>query len=125
MRDELAEDDEHEWVALDSTDLQGQDGSYIPRLSLDKGPCETIAAVSTQQAKVISILTFPFQYIITLLPPRPPPPPGFSVKRLRLTTHRVYLALEPAYFPIIARLLNLATWQSYGSSLFYCLVSGF
>ncbi|KAH9849733.1 hypothetical protein C2E23DRAFT_838267 [Lenzites betulinus] len=59
-------------------------------------------------------------YFVPLLPPARPPPPEFSLGRLKHTTQRLYVVLEPLFSLSILPLLKLATWQNTRKSFVYC-----
>ncbi|KAI0825106.1 hypothetical protein BC628DRAFT_1419471 [Trametes gibbosa] len=59
-------------------------------------------------------------YVLPLLPPPRPPPPEFSLGRLKHTTQRLYVVLEPLFSLSILPLLKLATWQNSRRSFVYC-----
>ncbi|KAF8213060.1 hypothetical protein K438DRAFT_1803338 [Mycena galopus ATCC 62051] len=61
------------------------------------------------------------RYLLPVLSP-PPPVPLFTLGRLRLTTQRLYLAIQPVYGPFFTSLINLATWKDRRQSSFYCVV---
>ncbi|KAJ6519806.1 hypothetical protein C8R45DRAFT_952783 [Mycena sanguinolenta] len=62
------------------------------------------------------------RYLLPILPTSSPPVPLFTLGRLRLTTQRLYLAIQPVYGPFFASLIRLATWKDRRKSLFYCIV---
>ncbi|KAJ7244787.1 hypothetical protein B0H12DRAFT_1128811 [Mycena haematopus] len=62
------------------------------------------------------------RYLLPILPTSSPPVPLFTLGRLRLTTQRLYLAIQPVYGPFFASLINLATWKDKRKSSFYCVV---
>ncbi|KAJ7103544.1 hypothetical protein B0H15DRAFT_812642 [Mycena belliarum] len=62
------------------------------------------------------------RYIIPLLPSDPPPRPLFTLGRLRLTTQRLYLAVQPVYGPFFASLARLATWKDKKRSSVFCII---
>ncbi|KDQ63557.1 hypothetical protein JAAARDRAFT_202983 [Jaapia argillacea MUCL 33604] len=66
-----------------------------------------------------------FNYIVPALPPPRPPPPPFTLARLRLTTQRLYLAVEPAYLPFFIGLWHLASWTDRRASGTYCAIFWF
>ncbi|KAI0651883.1 hypothetical protein C8Q79DRAFT_63725 [Trametes meyenii] len=59
-------------------------------------------------------------YFVPILPHPRPPPPEFSLGRLRHTSQRLYVALEPLYSLFAVPLLKLATWQDPRRSFVYC-----
>jgi GRAM domain-containing protein 4 len=61
------------------------------------------------------------QKITPYLPPAYPSAPPFTLGRLRLSTQRLYLALEPLYVPLL-RLFRLAAWEDKQTSAIYCAV---
>lgn len=63
------------------------------------------------------------KHIVPLLPPHPHPSPPFSVRRLRLTIRRLYLAFFHLYKPFITRAIALVSWKEPKITLKYCLVS--
>ncbi|KAF8078635.1 hypothetical protein FPV67DRAFT_1465909 [Lyophyllum atratum] len=63
-----------------------------------------------------------YRWFIPILPPARLPPPPFTVGRLRLTTQRLYLAVQPVYIPFLSRMVNLATWNEKRISLLYCAI---
>ncbi|KAJ7487588.1 hypothetical protein B0H11DRAFT_1805241 [Mycena galericulata] len=62
------------------------------------------------------------RYILPILPAGAPPLPLFTLGRLRLTTQRLYLAIQPTYGPFFASLLHLATWKKRQESAIYCII---
>ncbi|KAJ7900332.1 hypothetical protein B0H14DRAFT_2673254 [Mycena olivaceomarginata] len=60
------------------------------------------------------------RYLLPIIPPSSPPVPLFTLGRLRLTTQRLYLAIQPVYGPFFASLIKLATWKERRTSSFYC-----
>ncbi|KZP31369.1 hypothetical protein FIBSPDRAFT_49641 [Athelia psychrophila] len=58
--------------------------------------------------------------MIPSLPPAPLPAPPFSLGRLRVTSQRLYLAVQPAYGPFFSTLARLATWKDRSQSLLFC-----
>ncbi|CAL1695762.1 unnamed protein product [Somion occarium] len=63
-----------------------------------------------------------FASLLKMLPPQQQQFPSFSVKRLRMTMERTYLALGPLYLSVFGRLARLATWQEYNTSLVCCVL---
>ncbi|KAL4243508.1 GRAM domain-containing protein 4 [Abortiporus biennis] len=107
--DDSPEDSEHDWVALDKEEVQSPISSSFQLDSQNNSTlCEWAAS-----------------YILRYLPPRQPPPPQFSIKRLRLVSQRAYLAAVPIYYPLLIRLLDLATWKDTRVSLVCCLAYWF
>ncbi|KAI6047648.1 hypothetical protein EDC04DRAFT_2863857 [Pisolithus marmoratus] len=58
--------------------------------------------------------------ILPYLPPDGPTPPPFTIKRFRLTSQRLYLAIVPTYRPLLSDLISLALWKDRQRSLLYC-----
>ena len=82
---------------------------------------EYIAQVSNSDCPEISPLIVQ-NYIIPSLPPAPLLVPPFTLGRLRVTSQRLYLAIQPAYGPFFNHLVYLATWHDRKESLLYCAV---
>ncbi|KAI0669870.1 hypothetical protein C8Q78DRAFT_1079782 [Trametes maxima] len=59
-------------------------------------------------------------YFVPILPSPRPPPPEFSLGRLKHTSQRLYVALEPLYSLFAVPLLRLATWKDPKRSFAYC-----
>ncbi|KAI0335244.1 hypothetical protein GY45DRAFT_1317167 [Cubamyces sp. BRFM 1775] len=59
-------------------------------------------------------------FFLPLLPPPRPPPPEFSLSRLKQTSQRLYVALEPFYSMLLLPMLRLATWKDAKRSFAYC-----
>ncbi|KAJ7492631.1 hypothetical protein FB451DRAFT_1551950 [Mycena latifolia] len=62
------------------------------------------------------------RYLLPIIPADSPPLPLFTLGRLRLTTQRVYLAVQPVYGPFFTSLANLATWKEKKKSAVYCTI---
>ncbi|KAJ7706195.1 hypothetical protein B0H17DRAFT_1036123 [Mycena rosella] len=62
------------------------------------------------------------RYLLPVLPADSPPVPLFTLGRFRLTTQRLYLAVQPVYGPFFASLANLATWKEKKKSAIYCAI---
>ncbi|KAG1899244.1 uncharacterized protein F5891DRAFT_422392 [Suillus fuscotomentosus] len=60
------------------------------------------------------------KYILPALPPMPHPPPSFSLKRLKLTSQRFFLAVVPPYQTFFLSMANLALWKDPQRSGLYC-----
>ncbi|KAI6132839.1 hypothetical protein EV401DRAFT_223235 [Pisolithus croceorrhizus] len=58
--------------------------------------------------------------ILPYLPLDGSTPPPFTIKRFRLTTQRLYLAIIPTYQPLLSDLTSLALWKDKQRSLLYC-----
>ena len=58
-----------------------------------------------------------------MLPPPRPPPPDFSLSRVKQSSQRLYVALEPYFTSGALPLLKLATWKNPTTSFAYCSVS--
>ncbi|KAI6133051.1 hypothetical protein EDD16DRAFT_2305 [Pisolithus croceorrhizus] len=58
--------------------------------------------------------------ILPYLPLDGSTPPPFTIKRFRLTTQRLYLAIIPTYQPLLLDLTSLALWKDKQRSLLYC-----
>lgn len=58
--------------------------------------------------------------LLPYLPLDGPTPPPFTIKRFRLTTQRLYLAIVPTYQPLLLNLTSLALWEDKQRSLLYC-----
>ncbi|KAF7339482.1 RNA cytidine acetyltransferase [Mycena sanguinolenta] len=94
-----------DWTSNDSP-LISRPSTPPPVLPLDRSISEEIA----------------LRYLLPILPTSSPPVPLFTLGRLRLTTQRLYLAIQPVYGPFFASLIKLATWKDRRKSLFYCIV---
>jgi hypothetical protein len=86
------------------------DGTTGPPLSAPRSPTKNLSEYIA------------YRYVIPNLPPSSHLPPLFTFRRLRVTTQRFYLAIEPAYKPFFASLKRLATWKDRRSSFVYCTV---
>lgn len=51
------------------------------------------------------------KYILPALPPPPHPPPPFALKRLKLTSQRLFLAVVPPYQTFFLSIAHLALWR--------------
>ncbi|KAK2461925.1 hypothetical protein APHAL10511_006388 [Amanita phalloides] len=83
-----------------SSEEQGYEVNTLPSLS------EVIAA----------------NVVVPLLPAGPNARPDFTLSRLRLAVQRLYLSLEPIYWPFMMNMKNLATWSDRRKSFKYCLI---
>ncbi|KAH7910943.1 hypothetical protein BJ138DRAFT_1151815 [Hygrophoropsis aurantiaca] len=61
-----------------------------------------------------------YRYVVPYMPPAPPPAPPFTVKRFRLSSQRVYLAVVPPYKSFLVHTARLALWEDYRKSSAYC-----
>ncbi|TDL28663.1 hypothetical protein BD410DRAFT_781185 [Rickenella mellea] len=64
--------------------------------------------------------TVAVNYLLPQLPPARPKPERFTIGRLRLTIERLYLVVEPAYWPFLTRMISLSTWQDRRKSALFC-----
>ncbi|KAF8846368.1 hypothetical protein BDN67DRAFT_39548 [Paxillus ammoniavirescens] len=62
-----------------------------------------------------------YEYVLPCLPPGGNPSPQFTLKRLRLTSQRFYLATVPLYQTFLLDLAHLALWKDYRRSTRYCI----
>ncbi|OJA21507.1 hypothetical protein AZE42_05107 [Rhizopogon vesiculosus] len=60
------------------------------------------------------------QYILPRLPPVSQPPPPFALKRLQLTSQRLFLAVVPPYQAFFLSMARLALWKNPQRSGLYC-----
>lgn len=102
----LDEDEEGGWTDVQSTQIPPDTASTLAR------------DTDTEDAG-LGLAAWAASKLVAYLPPPQPPQRPFSIKRARLAANRLFLALEPTYFPILKRLWNLATWKDLGTSLFY------
>ncbi|KAJ6604639.1 hypothetical protein DFH09DRAFT_316597 [Mycena vulgaris] len=65
------------------------------------------------------------RYLLPILPTDSPSLPLFTLGRLRLTTQRLYLAIQPVYGPFFTSLASLATWKDRRKSAVYCTIFWF
>ncbi|KIM85186.1 hypothetical protein PILCRDRAFT_5540 [Piloderma croceum F 1598] len=99
------EPEEDDWVPIHGTPEPSRDVPTAP-----KAPSRYLSEHIAQH------------YIIPYLPPAPLPPPLFTFGRLRVTTQRLHLAVEPVYKPFFADLGQLARWESRRLSFVYCVL---
>ncbi|KAM6498102.1 hypothetical protein JOM56_006050 [Amanita muscaria] len=99
--------------------IGGKDGSTDaakPNQESTGGPTSTDISLSE---------TIALHFVVPLLLPAnsvQPPPPPFTISRCSLTVQRLFLALEPLYYPLIINLIHLATWTNKGRSMRYCVI---
>ncbi|KAF7347844.1 RNA cytidine acetyltransferase [Mycena venus] len=101
--------------SLPQTDNSNSTSVEAPVISRPSSPPSLLAAGSISEEIAL-------RYLIPILPTSSPPVPMFTLGRLRLTTQRLYLAIQPAYGPFFASLKKLATWKDKRKSLFYCVL---
>ncbi|KAF9229271.1 hypothetical protein BS17DRAFT_824514, partial [Gyrodon lividus] len=77
----------------------------LPRRSTDRSLSEYIAS----------------NYVLPYLRLAANPSPPFTLKRLRLTSQRFYLATVPPYQAFLLDLVHLALWKDYQRSMRYCI----
>ncbi|KIJ68465.1 hypothetical protein HYDPIDRAFT_106664 [Hydnomerulius pinastri MD-312] len=81
----------------------------LPRRSTDRSLSERIA----------------YKYVLPYLPAAAHTTPPFSIKRLRLTSQRLYLATVPPYQAFLLDLAHLALWKDQQRSTIYCIIFWF
>ncbi|KAG9314349.1 hypothetical protein JVU11DRAFT_5141 [Chiua virens] len=64
-------------------------------------------------------------YLLPHLPPATSVTPAFTLKRLTLTTQRLYLAAFPLYQVFLLDLARLALWKDFQRSLRHCIIFWF
>ncbi|KAK7694679.1 hypothetical protein QCA50_001867 [Cerrena zonata] len=65
------------------------------------------------------------QRLIVWLPTEQQHFPELSLKQVHMTVERTYLALLPTYLSLFGRVIRLATWKDYSTSLVCCLLYWF
>ncbi|KAH7930950.1 hypothetical protein BV22DRAFT_999354 [Leucogyrophana mollusca] len=63
-----------------------------------------------------------YRYLLPYIPPASLPAPPFTIKRLRLTSQRLYLAVVPPYKQFFVHIAHLALWKDQQQSSLYCAV---
>ncbi|KAJ7634293.1 hypothetical protein DFH06DRAFT_1437038 [Mycena polygramma] len=97
--------------------------SQVPNISRPSSPTSPLATRGLSEAIAqVSPPNYCFRYLVPILPTASPQIPLFTLGRLRLTTQRLYLAIQPVYVPFFASLLHLATWKNRKKSSVYCIV---
>ncbi|KAJ7783774.1 hypothetical protein DFH07DRAFT_873983 [Mycena maculata] len=86
-----------------------------PASSRPSSPIPSLSGASRSFSEEIAV-----RYLLPILPPSSPPIPFFTLGRLRLTTQRLYLAIQPVYGPFFSTLVKLATWKERKKSAVYC-----
>lgn len=122
---EISGDDDDGWVSPQNSTVESRDDATESPV-VGEGPAAWVASVSRLVWHLYTFLGWLListQKIIPLLPPPESPPRPFSIKRARLTANRLFLALEPTYYPILKSFWDLATWKNYGTSLLFCTVN--
>ncbi|KAJ7293566.1 hypothetical protein C8J57DRAFT_1269369 [Mycena rebaudengoi] len=103
-------------ASLSPTESEGSDWATIDGSEFSR-PSSPLSTVTRGLSEEIA-----FRYLLPLLPASAPPIPLFTLGRLRLTTQRIYLAVQPVYAPLFVSLANLATWKDKRRSSLYCTV---
>ncbi|GJE86136.1 hypothetical protein PsYK624_022160 [Phanerochaete sordida] len=113
---------EHELVPdIDADD--DEDSSWVgTQQDAPSSPSTISSPVVDDHDLGLGLAAWAASKILPLLPPPPPPQRPFSIKRARLAANRLFLALEPTYFPILKRMWYLAIWKDFGTSLFYYIL---
>lgn len=101
---------------------EAEEGDWIPIHGGSPAPWRLISTAPKSPSKYLSE-HIAQRFIVPHLPPASLPQPLFTFGRLRVTTQRVYLSVEPAYKPFFAYQRRLARWENRRQSFVYC--SGF
>ncbi|KIJ21764.1 hypothetical protein PAXINDRAFT_64721 [Paxillus involutus ATCC 200175] len=98
-------DNTHPEVPAEAESAGAMTPPLLPRRPTDRSLSEYIA----------------YEYVLPYLPPGANPSPQFTLKRLRLTSQRFYLATVPPYQTFLLDLAHLALWNDYQRSTRYCI----
>ncbi|KAJ6621738.1 hypothetical protein B0H10DRAFT_973230 [Mycena sp. CBHHK59/15] len=108
-------------VNLSPTDIENQDWDTIGASEVSRPPSPPSLLSGPPTTKTVSE-AIAARYLTPLLPMTPLPPPLFTLGRLRLTTQRLYLVIQPTYGPFFVSLVDLAEWKDKPKSSIYCAV---